>query len=281
MFSILALLDDVAATLDDVSVMTKIALKKTSALMSDDLAVNAGVVVGANPDRELPIVRSIFWGSLINKVYCIVGVLLLEAFFPFALTIILLLGGLYLSYEGAHKVFTKIFTNVFQGKNGKSAKEKELSEDQKISGAIKTDLILSIEIIVLAKAAMSGDLWQQGLSLMVVGLAASIIIYGLVALLVKIDDFGLYLIRKNYKRIGLLLVEAMPYVMKGLGIVGTLAMFLVGGGIIAHTFHLPLFVFELGQNLVLGFVAGMLTLGLLKLASPLKTIFHRVLWRGQ
>lgn len=255
MFSLLSLLDDIATTLDDVAVMTKVAIQKTSVLMSDDLAVNAGVVTGTQADRELPIVKSIFLGSLLNKVYCIIGILALMAIYAPILKIILFLGGLYLSFEGAHKVYEKLFH-----KEDAKEKRKELSEKAKIKGAVRTDLVLSIEIILIAKESMQGSFFNQVISLVIVGLAASILIYGLVAILVKIDDIGLLLIKKQYKRIGLSMVRAMPYMMKILGIVGTIAMFLVGGGIISHTFHLPIFTFELLQNLILGLLAGLILL---------------------
>ncbi|MBT7609703.1 MAG: DUF808 family protein [Bacteriovoracaceae bacterium] len=256
MFSLLSLLDDIAATLDDVAVMTKIALKKTSALMSDDLAVNAGVVDEVSPDRELPIVKAIFLGSLINKVYCIVGVLSLSYFYPPLLKIILLIGGLYLSFEGAHKVYEK----VFQKKNEQNKEVKAISEKDKIKGAVRTDLILSIEIILIAKNSLTGPFLNQSISLVVIGIAASVIIYGLVAILVKIDDFGLFLIKKEYNKIGLSLVKSMPYVMKGLGVVGTIAMFLVGGGIIVHTFHIPTPIPEILIHLISGIVSGLICL---------------------
>lgn len=267
MFSILSLLDDVAATLDDVSVMTKLALKKTSALMSDDLAVNAGVVVGVNPDRELPIVKAIFIGSLWNKLWCIMGVLALLALYPPLITVILFIGGLYLSYEGAHKVLEKIMPG-----HNEQKKERALPEAQKIKGAIRTDLILSIEIIVIAKTSIEGSYIQQAATLVVVGLAASILIYGLVAFLVKIDDLGLYLIRKGKKRIGLALVRSMPYVMKSLGIIGTIAMLLVGGGIVSHTFHFPVVIFEFVQNFILGIVAGLICVGLIFLFNKIRKV---------
>lgn len=255
MVNLLALLDDIAATLDDVSVMTKVAMKKTSALMSDDLAVNAGVVVGVNADRELPIVWKIFLGSLLNKVICIAGVFALLALYPPLLQLILIFGGLYLSYEGGHKVFEKLLH-----KNIQRSKE-VLPESQRIKGAIRTDLILSIEIIVIARDSMSGPILEQLLSLSVVGLVASILIYGLVAVIVKVDDLGLHLIDKGFKRLGMVLVSSMPYTMRGLGIVGTLAMFLVGGGILSHAFHIPYFTLEVLQNLIVGLVFGSLLVG--------------------
>ncbi len=256
MFSLLTLLDDVAATLDDVSVMTKVALKKTSALMSDDLAVNADVVVGANPDRELPIIKGIFLGSLLNKVYCITVVLALQALYPPLITFVLFIGGLYLSYEGAHKVWEKLFSRHAH----KSGPKKKLTEKEKIKGAVRTDLILSTEIIVIAKTATTGAVLEQLGVLAVVGLAASVLIYGLVAFLVKIDDFGLFLIRKGRRKMGALLVESMPYMMKFLSVIGTLAMLLVGGGIVSHTFHLHNYIWEYAQNLVLGSGAGLIVM---------------------
>lgn len=255
MFSLLSLLDDIASTLDDVAVMTKVAIKDTTALMSDDLAVNTGVVHGVTPHRELPMVWRIFLGSLLNKVYCIVGVLALMATFPPILNLILLFGGIYLAYEGAHKVHEKLFH-----KHSEKTKRQTLSVDQKIKGAIRTDLILSIEIMVIAHSTMSDTLLKQALSLSIVGVLVSIIIYGMVAILVKIDDFGLYLVEKEFKKIGMIFVQSMPYTMKLLGIVGTIAMFLVGGGIISHTFHIPHYTFEIVQNLIIGLVVGTVAL---------------------
>ncbi|MBK24656.1 MAG: hypothetical protein CME70_11730 [Halobacteriovorax sp.] len=253
MFSLLTLLDDVASTLDDVAVMSKVALKKTSALMSDDLAVNAGVIDGVNPDRELPMVKKIFIGSLYNKVYAITGTIILMAVYPPVLKLVLLIGGLYLSFEGAHKVIEKLFHH-----SDHKGEEQEVNEKQKIKGAIRTDLILSIEIIVIAKSAVKGAFINQVITLIVIGLLASILIYGLVAFLVKIDDFGLFLMKKGHIKIGNSLVQAMPFIMKGLGIIGTLAMFLVGGGIVDHTFHIEYIMPEILQNLIIGVLAGLI-----------------------
>lgn len=255
MVSLLTLLDDIASTLDEVAIMTKTALHKTSALMSDDLAVNAGVIDGVNPDKELPMVLKIFWGSLINKVICIFAVLLLNWINPFLIKIVLVIGGAYLSFEGVHKIYEKL-SEILKRSHTSKNQEKVINEDQKIRGAIKTDLILSIEIIVIAQNQITGSLPLQLLTLSIVGLAASIIIYGLVALVVKIDDFGLYLIRKSYRKIGLIFVKSMPYIMKGLGIVGTAAMLLVGGGIFTHTFHLKFINPEIILNLIIGFGVG-------------------------
>ena len=261
MNSLLTLLDDIAATFDDVAVMTKVAMKNTSALMTDDLAVNAGVVTGVNANRELPMVKAIFLGSLLNKVYAITGVLVVLAIYPPFLNIVLLVGGLYLSYEGAHKVFEKVF------KKGKKAERNPATEEERVKGAIRTDFILSLEIIVIANSSAQGSFLEQALTLVSVGIAASVLIYGLVAVLVKVDDFGLHLVSKGYQKIGEVLVRSMPYAMKGLGILGTAAMFLVGGGIIAHIFHIPYLLNEHIQNLVFGLVAGFVSLGGLSLAA--------------
>ncbi len=266
MISLLSLLDDIATTLDDISVMTKIALKKTSALMSDDLAVNSAVVHGSAAARELPIVGAIFLGSLLNKVICIAAVLLLSLISESIISGILFLGGLYLSYEGAHKVFEKFFGDP----NEKAIKD--ATEAQKIKGAIRTDLILSVEIIVIAKSSLTGSYLEQIVSLCIVGVVASIVIYGLVALLVKIDDFGVLLTTRGYKRLGPMLITLMPKLMRGLGIIGTIAMFLVGGGIVTHTFHLPLYTLELLQNLILGLFAGFIVLGIVALATRLRSL---------
>lgn len=262
MFSLLSLLDDIATTLDDVAVMTKVAIQKTSVIMSDDLAVNAAVVTGTPADRELPIVKAIFIGSLLNKVYCISGILLLMAIYAPILKGILFLGGLFLAYEGVHKVIEKIFHKEAAKKN-----RKQINEKDKIKGAIRTDLVLSIEIILIAKESIEGSFTNQVLTLILVGLAASILIYGLVAFLVKVDDFGLYLVKKDYKKLGMFLVNSMPYTMKALGIVGTIAMLLVGGGIISHTFHLEQYLPEMIQNLILGTITGVIVVFCLYLKS--------------
>lgn len=261
MISLLTLLDDIAATFDDVAIMTKLAVKKTSAIMSDDLAVNAGVITGTPADRELPIVKAIFLGSLLNKVYCIAGILLIMSIYAPIIKWLLLMGGLYLCYEGAHKVTEK----VFHKEQTSNAQITPPTEEERIKGAIKTDLVLSAEIIILAKEALSGSFLNQTITLCLVGLAASILIYGLVALLVKIDDLGVLLTTKGFQKTGTLLVNMMPFIMRGLGIVGTVAMFLVGGSIVAHTFHIPYLVPEILQNLVIGLIAGLMVVGIMSL----------------
>jgi predicted DNA repair protein MutK len=284
MFSLLTLLDDIATTLDDVAVMTKVAMGKTSALMSDDLAVNAAVVQGVNPDRELPMVKAIFLGSLLNKIYAIAGLFLLQALYPPLIKAVLLIGGLYLAYEGVHKIVEKLQVFLEKEKRQRSAPKggsspTKIEEVKKIKGAIQTDLILSIEIIVIAQSAIQGHWSRQLLTLSLVGLGASLLIYGMVALLVKVDDLGLYLLKKGHKKTGLALIKSMPVTMKILGVAGTTAMLLVAGGIFHHTFHWPLFFdFPLAehlQNLVLGGFIGLVTLAIAEGVSRLKQASKR------
>lgn len=257
MFNLLSLLDDIAATLDDVAVMAKVAIKKTSVLISDDLAVNANVVAETTSERELPIVKAIFLGSLLNKVYSIFGVLTLMAIYSPLLKIILFGGGLYLAFEGTHKIVEKLFSHSSE----KKAKQ-VLEEQARIKGAIRTDLVLSTEIILIAKESISGPYLQQVISLIIVGLLASFIIYGLVAILVKIDDLGLLLIKKGQEKIGMGLVNSMPYIMKSLGVIGTTAMLLVAGEIITHAFHLSYYIPHFIQNIIIALVSGSIILPL-------------------
>ena len=255
MINLLSLLDDIAATMDDVAVMTKVALEKTTALMTDDLAVNAGVVQGVESSRELPIVGQIFLGSIINKIITIFIILLISNFYPPLLSVLLFLGGCYLSFEGVDKIYEKI-TSPKKNQTNK----KNVTEKQKIWGAIKTDFVLSLEIILLAKSTISGTFLKQLISLGVVGLSASLIIYGLVAILVKVDDFGVFLIKHQKTKIGLFLINITPKMMKSLGVIGTTAMLIVGGSIISHLFHFPVLIFDYIQNLFIGIILGLFIL---------------------
>ena len=265
MNSLLTLLDDIAATMDDVAIMTKVAIKKTSTLMSDDLAVNAGVINGVQANRELPIVWKIFVGSLVNKVVAIGGILLLHYLYPPLINHLLFLGGLYLCYEGAHKVVDKFFSK------DKDTKKENKSESARIKGAIITDLVLSFEIITMAKSEVSGDFLTIILTLSLVGLAASFLIYGLVAIIIKVDDFGVILVEKGSTKLGQFFINSMPYIMKGLGVIGTVAMFLVGGSLIGHYFHLRYILPTIIQDLGLGIIGGGLIISLTLLLKRLFT----------
>lgn len=243
--NLLSLLDDIATILDDVSAMTKVAAKKTAGLVGDDLAVNAEKVTGFVAERELPVVWGVAKGALINKIFLIPLALLMSAYLPWMVTFLLMLGGAYLAYEGVHKIHHKFFHS------GEDAKRKdELRqafrdgdidmaefEEQKINGAIRTDVILSAEIIVLALKTVSAEPLAVQLGVLTaIGYGMVLVVYGSVAVIVKVDDFGLQLQQKEgfVQTIGDALVHGSPKFMKGLGFVGTVAMLLVGGGIYAH-----------------------------------------------
>ena len=229
--SLFTLIDDIASILDDVALMTKIAAKKTVGVVGDDLALNANQVTGASSDRELPIVWAVTKGSLVNKVILIPIALLLSAFLPWLIVPLLMIGGAYLCFEGVEKILHKFIAH-------EEHEEKiTFNEAAKIKGAIRTDFILSAEIIIIALGELTeASLLTRIISLSVVGIGITIFVYGLVALIVRADDFGLYLIKKGgvAKSIGNAILVIMPKFMRSLSFIGTLAMFLVGGGILVH-----------------------------------------------
>ncbi len=243
--SLLTLLDDIATVLDDVAVMSKVAAKKTAAVLGDDLALNAQQVTGIAAEREIPVVWSVAKGSFRNKLILVPAALVISSFAPWLIMPLLLLGGLFLCFEGSEKVIEKLFhpapekdpEEVMAELNKVNIEEYEQS---KIKGAIRTDFILSAEIIVIALGTVQGQAMLT--QIVVVSLIATVMtagVYGLVAGIVKLDDLGFYLERKS-KGVGLLhklgniLVSFAPKLMKGLTVVGTFAMFLVGGGIVVH-----------------------------------------------
>lgn len=229
--SLFTLIDDIASILDDVALMTKIAAKKTVGVVGDDLALNANQVTGASSDRELPIVWAVTKGSLVNKVILIPIALLLSAFLPWLIVPLLMIGGAYLCFEGVEKILHKFIAH-------EEHEEKiTFNEAAKIKGAIRTDFILSAEIIIIALGELTeASLLTRIISLSIVGIGITIFVYGLVALIVRADDFGLYLIKKGgvAKSIGNAILVIMPKFMRSLSFIGTLAMFLVGGGIFVH-----------------------------------------------
>jgi predicted DNA repair protein MutK len=252
--SLLVLLDDIAAVLDDVAAMTKIAARKTAAVLGDDLAVNAEKVTGVRADRELPVVWAVAKGSLRNKCILVPAALAISAVAGWLITPLLMLGGLYLCFEGFESVAHKLFPSTAEEDQHLEELSATLAnpegdlmafEQDKIKGAIRTDMILSGEIIVitLGIVAESGFLSQV---LVVTGIAFSMTIgvYGLVAGIVKLDDAGLYLNQTTgdgvwprfLRWFGLRLLNFAPLLMKGLAVVGTIAMFMVGGGILVHGF---------------------------------------------
>lgn len=300
--SLLVLLDDIAAIMDDVAAMTKVAANKTAGVLGDDLAVNAEKVTGVRPERELPVVWAVAKGSFVNKLILVPMALLISALVPWLITPLLVCGGLYLCFEGAEKLF-----HWNASKHDPASAELHLQqladpnldlaalEKQKIRGAITTDFILSAEIIVLTLGVVEGaDFITQ---LVVLAGTASLMtagVYGLVAAIVKIDDVGLHftevqrsgLIGGLIRWFGRCLLAFAPWLMKALSVVGTIAMFLVGGGILLHAAH-PLDHY-LSEQLVdagalaslvkgaagglIGLLAGAL---LVKVLDPIERLFKR------
>lgn len=250
--SLLALLDDITTVLDDVALLTKKAAVKTSGVMGDDLALNAEQVSGVKVERELPVVWAVAKGSFLNKLILVPAALAISAFVPKLIMPLMLLGGLFLCFEGFEKVAEKLGfghgkeedaaeaahrAEVLQALRDPSADLVAVEKD-KIKGAIRTDFVLSAEIIVITLGTMSDEpMLQQILALSAVAIAATVFVYGLVGGIVKLDDLGLALEQRasaGARRIGGLILRAAPVMMKLLGILGTVAMFTVGGGIIAH-----------------------------------------------
>lgn len=245
--SLLALLDDIATILDDVAVMSKVAAKKTAGVLGDDLALNAQQVSGVNPDRELPVVWAVALGSMKNKAILVPAALAISAFLPWAITPLLMVGGAYLCYEG----FEKLAHKFLHSKDEDDAHHGELKramadpavdlvalEKDKIKGAIRTDFILSAEIIVIALGTVEQAPFSQQVAVLIaIALIMTVGVYGLVAGIVKIDDLGLYLVKRAssaLQAIGKLLLAGAPLLMKTLSVVGTAAMFMVGGSILMH-----------------------------------------------
>ncbi|AMG31535.1 DUF808 domain-containing protein [Grimontia hollisae] len=302
--SLLTLLDDIATILDDVSVMSKIAAKKTAGVLGDDLALNAEKVTGVNADRELPVVWAVAKGSFLNKLILVPAALAISAVAPWLITPLLMLGGLFLCYEGAEKVLHTFFHKKDDQPAEKPAEDFNAAtldaaeyEAQKIKGAVRTDFILSAEIIVITLGVVSeSSFLTQVFTLFGIAFLMTIGVYGLVAIIVKIDDAGLYLSQKAGRvkqTIGRGLLSFAPYLMKGLSIVGTVAMFLVGGGILTHGVHVlselitdavqeTALIPSIGAvisalvptllNGLIGLIAGLILVGLMNLFNKLKPI---------
>lgn len=248
---LLMLLDDIATILDDVAILTKVAAKKTAGILGDDLALNAHQVAGVQANRELPIVWAVAKGSLVNKVILVPAALLLSAVAAWAIKFLMIAGGAYLCFEGCEKLAHKF---LHPAKNAKHRQDHELNvadlqvdivaqERSKISGAVRTDFILSAEIIVITLGTVAdADFMTRLIVLVSIGLLMTVGVYGLVAGIVKLDDLGLRLINTQRERsfsglrirTGHAIVTASPYLMKLLSVAGTAAMFLVGGGILVH-----------------------------------------------
>lgn len=281
---IFAVLDDISALMDDVATMSKVATKKTAGILGDDLAVNAEKATGFLSSREIPVLWAITKGSFLNKLIILPIAFLLSAYLPVAITVVLILGGVYLAYEGAEKVHEYIFHRKEEGQveDPIDIPEEELPEleKKKIKQAIVTDFILSIEIVIIALSTVVNEpLTIQIATVSVVALLATVGVYGIVALIVRMDDYGYRLINLNDRtdsfsdKVGLVLVNALPKIIKGLSIVGTLALLLVSGGIFTHNVdffhHLFPSLPTLLKDFIFGLVIGFVALLLLKLVKKL------------
>ncbi len=289
-----ALLDDIATLLDDVSILTKVAAKKTAGVLGDDLALNAQQVTGVNAARELPVVWAVAKGSLLNKAILVPAALAISAWLPWAITPLMMLGGAFLCYEGVEKLAHR-FLHGEEDEQRHAERVQALAdagvdmvawEKDKVRGAIRTDFILSAEIIVLSLGVVAHvPFLQRVLVLAAIALAMTAFVYGLVAGIVKLDDIGMWLLRRGRAAaaLGRAILRAMPWLMRGLSIAGTAAMFLVGGGILVHALpalhHLvvgwvPSPAWETPANalgsVVVGLLAGALVLGAVTLVQRMR-----------
>jgi predicted DNA repair protein MutK len=261
-----AILDDISALMDDVAVTAKVAAKKTAGILGDDLAVNAEKSTGFLSSRELPVLWAITKGSLVNKLIIVPIALLLNVFFPVAIKVILILGGLYLAYEGVEKVVEYFFhRNKASHVEAKEViEEGDVAEKAKIRSAITTDFILSIEIFIIALGSVLDEkLAIQIMTVSVVALLATIGVYGIVALIVRMDDAGYRLMKASgdkgiFSAIGKILVKSLPVIIKILSIVGTVALILVSGGIFAHNIDFLHHIFPSFPSIIREFAFGLI-----------------------
>jgi predicted DNA repair protein MutK len=299
--SLLTLLDDIATLLDDISMMGKLAAKKTAGVLGDDLSLNAQQVTGVRANRELPVVWSVAKGSLVNKVILVPMALLISAFIPWAITPLLMIGGAFLCFEGVEKVLHTLESR--KHKEDPAERQRRLEalaaqdplafEKDKIKGAVRTDFILSAEIVAITLGIVAeAPLLNQVLVLSGIALVVTIGVYGLVGLIVKLDDMGYWLAEKTSmlaQALGKGLLVVAPWLMKSLSVVGTLAMFLVGGGIVVHgiaPLHHAIEQFSQQQNtvvalilptllnLVLGFIIGAIVVLLVKAVARMRGVAH-------
>lgn len=263
-----ALLDDIATLMDDVATMTKISTKKTAGILGDDLAVNAEKASGFKPSRELPVLWAITKGSFLNKLIILPLAFLLSAFVPWAVILVLVLGGLYLAYEGAEKIYEvfvphpKVAPVVLT--ENVSKKELVQLEKTKIKSAIVTDFILSVEIVIIALGTVVNEsLTFQIIVVSIVALIATVGVYGIVALIVRMDDLGFKLINRKPERkgilyhLGKLLVNTLPLIIKSLAVIGTIALLLVAGGIFVHNIDFMHTILPKWPGIIRDFVVGL------------------------
>lgn len=299
--SLLTLLDDIATLLDDISVMGKLAAKKTAGVLGDDLSLNAQQVTGVRANRELPVVWSVAKGSLLNKVILVPLALLISAFLPWAITPLLMVGGAFLCFEGVEKVLHTLHARRHQETPERrqqrleaiASQDPQAFERDKVKGAVRTDFILSAEIVAITLGIVAeAPLLNQVLVLSGIALLVTVGVYGLVGVIVRLDDMGYWLLERSgalTQALGRGLLALAPRLMKTLSVVGTLAMFLVGGGIVVHglsPLHHAITDFTAGQttvvqwvlptflNLAIGFIIGALVVGAVKMVSALRGVRH-------
>lgn len=285
---IFAVLDDIAVLMDDVAMAAKVATKKTAGILGDDLAVNAEKATGFLSSREIPVLWAITKGSFLNKLIIVPLALLLNAYFPVAIIIILVLGGAFLAYEGVEKIVEYFFHKPKETHEAavEVVQDAAAAEKAKVKSAITTDFILSVEIVIIALGSvLDKAMTIQILTVSVVAIVATLGVYGIVALIVRMDDAGYRLIKHSGEKKGFLfalgtfLVKALPVIIKGLSIVGTIALILVAGGIFTHNvpfMHglfpaVPAIITEFG----IGIVAGLIVVALVTIVKKILSIFRK------
>jgi predicted DNA repair protein MutK len=270
-----AVLDDIGALMDDVAVTSKVAASKTAGILGDDLAVNAEKATGFLSSRELPVLWAITKGSFVNKLIIVPIALLLNVFFPVAIKVVLVLGGFYLAYEGVEKIIEYLFhhSKTDHQPTAETDPNDNVAEKAKVKAAIMTDFILSIEIVIIAlETVLEESLLVRILTVSAVAVMATIGVYGIVAIIVRMDDAGYKLIERFHNKglfaaIGHLLVKSLPVIIKLLAVVGTVALILVSGGIFTHVIdylhHLFPAMPSIVKQFAFGLVAGLIVVGIL------------------
>ncbi|MCZ4225124.1 DUF808 domain-containing protein [Pedobacter rhodius] len=282
-----AILDDIGALMDDVAVSSKLATRKTAGILGDDLAVNAEKATGFLASRELPVLWAITKGSFFNKLIIVPIALLLNAFFSVAITVILILGGFYLAYEGVEKIIEFLFhrSKAAHEVVAEVKQDDTAAENAKIKSAVTTDFILSVEIVIIALGTtLEQSLTVQIITVSVVAIIATIGVYGLVALIVRMDDLGYKLIKRSgdkglYSAIGQFLVKMLPIIIKVLAVVGTIALLLVAGGIFVHNIeflhHLFPNLLSIVKELIIGLIAGLVAIPVMMGGKKVVSLFKR------
>lgn len=283
-----ALLDDIGALMDDVAVTTKVASQKTAGILGDDLAVNAEKSIGFVSSKELPVLWEITKGSFLNKVIIIPVVFLLNVYLPVAIIVILMIGGAYLAYEGVEKIIGYLFHS-----HHKESKDSDntttvndaQAEKKKIDDAIRTDFILSLEIVIIAlSTVLDQELWLRIATVSVVAIIATVGVYGIVALIVRMDDVGIILIKRSGGTgfpgfVGKILVSSLPVIIRMLSVIGTIALLMVAGGLFLHNVsylhhlfeNIPEFFASILLGLVVGLISFLFVWGIKKIITTFKS----------